>query len=65
MILLKTSNCEIEWGYHIVLGGSVTAMSPEYLCLKLYTQAVFSQSSATEGTVDKLYKIRPKWPRWA
>ena len=42
MILLKTSNCEIEWGYHIELGGSVTEMrfSPEYLCLKLYTQAV-------------------------
>ena len=42
MILLKTSNCEIEWGYHIELGGSVIEMrfSPEYLYLKLYTQAV-------------------------
>ena len=42
MILLKTSNCEIEWGYHIELGGSVIEMrfSPEYLCLKLYTQTV-------------------------
>ena len=42
MILLKTSNCEIEWGYHIELGGSVIEMrfSPEYLCLQLFTQAV-------------------------
>ena len=42
MILLKTSNCEIEWGYHIELGGSVIEMrfSPEYLYLQLFTQAV-------------------------
>ena len=42
MILLKTSNCKIEWGYHIELGGSVIEMrfSPAYLYLQLYTQAV-------------------------
>ena len=42
MILLKTSNCEIEWGYYIELGGSVIEMrfSPAYLYLQLYTQAI-------------------------